>query len=188
MPRGSRTPYVVLGLLGLSGRRPRSGYEIKKAIDTVIANFWHESDGQLYPALRELEVAGDIAVKQQTTRGRHKTLYAITPQGRKRLRQWLARPVEVSRPREELILKLAFGSEAETADLIRHVEDHRRRAEHGLAQCRRWLQEGAKHPSRYRPYVQLTVKAGIRMAEASLRWADETLEALRAMKSASSPP
>jgi PadR family transcriptional regulator AphA len=181
MPRASRTPYVILGLLGLSGRKARSGYEIKRAIDPVISSFWSESDGQLYPALKELEQAGDIAVRQSTPTGRPKTLYAITEQGRKRLRAWLAQPVEVSRPREELILKLTFGSEAELPDLIRHLDAHRGRAEAGLAQCRFWQKEGTKNPDRYRPFVQLTVQAGIHLAEANLRWAEETLQALHAM-------
>jgi hypothetical protein len=38
MARTQRPPFVILGLLGLSGRQPRSGYEIKKAIDTVISH------------------------------------------------------------------------------------------------------------------------------------------------------
>jgi DNA-binding PadR family transcriptional regulator len=184
MARSSRTPFVILGLLGLSGRTPRSGYEIKKVIDTVISSVWHESDGQLYPALKELEASGAITAREVNKKGRRKTLYTITPQGRKRLRTWLASPVELGRPRDELILKLFFGSEGELPDLIRHVEEHRRRAEAGLAQCRQWEREGERNPSRYRPFLQLTARAGVRLSEANLRWAEEALTAFSAMNSA----
>ena len=99
MPRSQRTPYVILGLLGLSGREPRSGYEIRKAIDSVILSIWHESNGQIYPALKSLSSSGLIEVRSDSKSGRRKKLYAITPKGRQRLRAWLGSPVELGRPR-----------------------------------------------------------------------------------------
>src|SRR5471030_3054069 len=90
MARSQRTPFVILGLLALSGRRSRSGYEIKKVIDTVISSFWHESAGQIYPALEQLAASGAIKVQAATRKGRKKTLYAITAEGRAQLRSWLA--------------------------------------------------------------------------------------------------
>jgi DNA-binding PadR family transcriptional regulator len=184
MARTQRTPFVILGLLALSGRRPRSGYEIRKVIDTVISSFWHESEGQIYPALEHLAASGAIKVQAETKKGRKKTLYAITAEGRAQLRSWLAAPVEVGKPRDELILKLMFGSETEISDLIRHVEAHVARTEAGLAQCRMWEREGIKNPIRYRPFVQLTVRAGVHLCEANLRWAEETLQSLAAMNDA----
>jgi PadR family transcriptional regulator AphA len=181
MRRTSRTRFVILGLLGLSGRRARSGYELKRSIDSVVSSFWHESDGQLYPALKKLASTGSIEIRHEAKQGRRKTLYALTPKGRGELQDWLAGPVEIGRPRDELILKLFFGSEAEIPDLVRHVEEHRRRSEAMLQRCRRWEKEGRDHPSRYRPFVHFTVQAGIRLSEANCCWAEDTLGALAAM-------
>jgi PadR family transcriptional regulator AphA len=188
MPRSQRTPLVILGLLGLSGRQPRSGYEIKKAIDTVISSFWYESNGQIYPALKRLASSGLIKVRSDSKKGRRKKLYAITPKGRERLRVWLAAPVEIGKPRDELILKLFFGSEAELPALISHLEGHRDRAKAGLAQCRQWEKEGSVNPDRYRPFVNLTIRGGIVLSEATLRWAEESLEILAAMPASNSKP
>lgn len=181
MPRVQRTPYVILGILALSGRQPRSGYDIRKVIESVVSSFWHESEGQIYPALERLAAAGAIEARLEVKKGRRKKLYAITPKGREKLRTWLAAPVEVGRPRDELILKLFFGSEAEIPDLIRHVMAHRARAEAQLAQCRVWESEGRKDSGPYRRFVDLTLQAGIRLSEAYVRWADETLRSLSAM-------
>lgn len=190
MPRVQRTPYVILGLLALSGRQPRSGYEIRKVIDSVVSSFWHESEGQIYPALERLAAAGAIEARLEIKKGRRKKLYAITSKGRAQLRTWLAAPVAVGRPRDELILKLFFGSEAEIPDLIRHVKGHRARAEAQLAQCRVWENEARKDGGPHRRFVDLTLQAGIRLSEAYVQWADETLRSLSAMAAskAISPP
>src|SRR5947208_216609 len=129
MARIQRTPFVVLGLLGLSGRQPRSGYEIKKAIDSVTSHFWSESHGQLYPVLKRLAADKLVRAREHKVGGRAKTLYAITAAGRKHLRGWLDAPVEVGKPRDELILKLFFGSEADIPALIRQVTVRRDHAE-----------------------------------------------------------
>jgi DNA-binding PadR family transcriptional regulator len=186
MARSQRTPFVILGLLGLSGRQPRSGYEIKKAIDTVISSFWHESNGQIYPALKRLASSGLIEVRADTKKGRRKTLYAITPKGRERLRSWLALPIEIGKPREELVLKLFFGSETDVSTLIRHVEGQRDRAKAALERCRQWEKENSVNPSHYSPFVNLTIRGGIALSEATLRWAEESLASLAAMSAAKS--
>ncbi len=187
MARTQRTPFVILGLLGLSGSQPRSGYEIRKAIDTVISSIWHESNGQIYPALKSLSLSGLIKVRSEAKRGRRKKLYAITPKGRGQLRAWLASPVEIGRPREELILKLFFGSEADLPALVRHLEAHRDRARAGLEKCREWEKGNAANPIRYSPFVQITLRAGISLSEASLRWAEESLQTLAALPGRTKP-
>lgn len=181
MSRPQRTPFVILGLLALSGRKALSGYEITKMIARVVSSFWHESEGQIYPAMERLAAAGAIAVRQETRQGRRKKLYALTPKGRKQLRAWLAGAVEVGRPRDELMLKLFFGSEAEIPDLIRHVRAHRARMEAQLAQCREWESEARQDARPYRRFVDLTLQAGMKLSEAHLQWADETLLRLSAM-------
>lgn len=175
MARSQRTPYVILGLLSLSGRTPRSGYEIKKAIDTVISSVWYESNGQIYPALRRLLSSGLIEVRSEAKKGRRKRLYGITSRGRERLRAWLALPVEIGRPRDELILKLFFGSETDAAVLAAHLEGHRARTRAMLDQCRMWERQNEQNPEPMRPFVRMTTRAGIALGEASLRWAEESL-------------
>ncbi|HWA10562.1 MAG TPA: PadR family transcriptional regulator [Opitutaceae bacterium] len=178
MPRIQRTPFVILGLLGLSDREPRSGYEIKKAIDSVISHVWSESHGQLYPVLKRLTAEKLVRAQDRKDGRRKKVVYTITAKGRERLRAWLDRPVEFSRPRDELILKLFFGSETEAAVLIRHLEHQRDRAKAGLGQLHHWQRENEAHPERYSPFLLITIRAGIAMSEATLRWAEESIGTL----------
>src|SRR5437763_6795467 len=100
MARAQRTPFVILGLLALSGRQARSGYEIKKVIDTVIAHVWSESQGQLYPVLKHLAADGLVAARAGKG-ARKKILYTITAKGREALRAWLDVPIERGPQREE---------------------------------------------------------------------------------------
>ena len=49
---------VTWALLGLLYQRPRSGYDLKQAVDRSIRHFWAASYGQIYPELARLEAAG----------------------------------------------------------------------------------------------------------------------------------
>ena len=51
----SPTAYVILGFLEA---RPRSGYDIKQAVENSTRFFWAASYGQIYPELKRLEPAG----------------------------------------------------------------------------------------------------------------------------------
>ena len=181
MARTQRTPFVILGLLGLSGRQARSGYELKKAIETVISHFWSESDGQLYPVLKQLTSEKLIRALGETKNARRKTLYAITPKGKARLQQWLEAPVEIGKPRDELILKLFFGSETEMPVLIRHLEAQRDRTKATLSQCVHWQKEVAKQRTPYSALILITLRAGAAFCETALNWAEDSIITLRQM-------
>ena len=51
------TSYVILGILG---KRPMSGYEIKQFVDHSTRFFWAACYGQIYPELQRLAEAGLI--------------------------------------------------------------------------------------------------------------------------------
>src|SRR4029078_4855630 len=68
-------------ILGLIAQKPRSGYDLKRAIDRTIRHFWAASSGQIYPALRRLEAAGWIAGDDAPRGARARRIYRITPAG-----------------------------------------------------------------------------------------------------------
>ena len=102
----SPTANVILGLLSLG---PKTGYEIKAFVDNSTRFFWAASYGQIYPELRRLADAGLIEGEAKPAGGRRRTVYALTPAGRRRLREWLAVPPEVVEMRDEGLLKLFFA-------------------------------------------------------------------------------
>jgi PadR family transcriptional regulator AphA len=103
----SATAHVILGMLEW---RPMSGYDIKSTVDNSARFFWAASYGQIYPELRRLAEAGLVEGRPEPQGGRKRTVYHLTAEGRRRLREWLAEDPEVFELRDEGLLKLFFAA------------------------------------------------------------------------------
>lgn len=111
----SSTAYVILGMLR---SEPRSGYEIKQAVDNSTRFFWAASYGQIYPELRRLEAAG-FAVAAEEPRGAvPRRVYRITTAGKRAMQEWLTDPEEDFEIRDEGLLKLFFGAALDEKGLL----------------------------------------------------------------------
>lgn len=186
MAKRNRTKLAVLGFLTW---KPMSGYELKKAIDGSISNFWSESYGQLYPMLQELADDG-LATRTSTATegGRPAHTYAITDTGRAELARWLAEPVQREPTRSELLLKLFFGGQTDVETSIKHVEESERRARATIAKYEEIARQiattyGAMPDA---PYWLMTLRLGLAIHRALLGWAAETLGELKDMQAGSS--
>lgn len=178
MPAPNRTRYAVLGFLT---QQPMSGYDIKKAVERSIDNFWSESFGQIYPILKRLSEEGLVekeAAAENGKRPRH--VYSITEKGREELRGWLREPTAAPQLRVELLLKLFFGGQADAQTNRRQIEAYRERVASDLDRYRSiatWLKsEQADHADL--PFWLITLRYGEREREALLGWCDEALSAL----------
>jgi DNA-binding PadR family transcriptional regulator len=105
----SPTAYVILGFLSW---RPMSGYDVKATVDRSTRFFWAASYGQIYPELRRLADAGLVKGEAEREGGRRRTRYALTPEGRRVLRDWLAAEPQSLEMRDEGLLKLFFAGAA----------------------------------------------------------------------------
>jgi PadR family transcriptional regulator AphA len=172
-------------LLGILSRGPHSGYDIKRAIEESTAHFWSESFGQIYPNLKGLEHAGLATSETQRQEGRpDRKVYAITRQGREALEAWLGEPARFAPPRNETLLKLFFGRHVGPKEMARHLETYRSRYRQDLETyegIERWLEtDFPDHPDL--PYWLMTLSHGRHLAEARLRWCDETLDTLDTLR------
>jgi PadR family transcriptional regulator AphA len=121
----SPTAYVILGMVR---RQPRSGYEIKAAVDGSTRFFWAASYGQIYPELKRLAEAGLVEGEDEPRGERRRTVYAITAAGEEALVEWLRQPPQTYELREEGLLKLFFAEAlpaAEAAEILRSMRRHR---------------------------------------------------------------
>jgi PadR family transcriptional regulator AphA len=121
----SPTAYVILGMVS---REPRSGYEIKAAVDGSTRFFWAASYGQIYPELKRLSEAGLVAGADAPTGERKRTVYEITADGEEELKRWLRRPPRTYEMRDEGLLKLFFANllpPEEAAQVLRAMRAHR---------------------------------------------------------------
>jgi len=84
-----KAEFFILGALHRGDLHP---YEIKRRLSNALVECYTDVDvGTLYYAVRQLVRSGDIAPKtrQKVARGGERTIYRITPQGRKRFQELL---------------------------------------------------------------------------------------------------
>jgi len=183
MGKENKSKYALLGMLSLA---PLSGYEMKKLVNTSIGHFWNESYPQIYPMLKQLTQEGLTTSSIQKNEGRaESSVYRLTEQGWEELRHWLAEPFEYQIERNELLLKLFFGSFASIPINVEHIQRHRSMQAQQLhtyeqteADIRsRW----STHP--HLPYWIMTLSYGKHIAQAMIEWCDETLITLEKMAS-----
>ena len=84
-----KAEFFILGILHRGNFHP---YEIKRRLNNALVECYTDVDvGTLYYAVRQMAKSGDIApkTKQKVTRGGERTIYRITPHGRRRFQELL---------------------------------------------------------------------------------------------------
>ncbi|MGE5784091.1 MAG: PadR family transcriptional regulator [Myxococcales bacterium] len=177
--RESRTDYVVLATLQFG---PATGYGIRKRIKSTVGNFWQESFGQLYPALRDLTSRRLLRSRSVSVGRRAAEEFSITTRGTRVLRDWVCREPRVEPERNELLLKLHLAELAPSA-VVSHVQAVRARAAVEQARLEGLLEEIAKDyaDDSSLPAWCATVDYGIALQVALIAWSDRTLKRLKAL-------
>jgi DNA-binding PadR family transcriptional regulator len=179
----NRTAYVILGMLSIEPNK--SGYDIRKAIESSVGYFWGESYGQIYPTLKRLATEGLIAPSQSNSAPKQRRQeYFLTDAGLTCLQEWLALPFQNDPPRNEFLLKLFFGREAAPSVSIAHVRELQKRNRHMLASLEELDALAHAHPSQspHLPYWMLSLSLGTVLTRAALDWGESALEQLTAME------
>jgi len=203
--RPSQTELAVLGALSTG---PMTGYEIRGSITGVLGHFWHESFGQIYPALGRLEAQG--AVRRRSPGRTSGSVFELTRSGRRRLTALLAEPGPTPPARNALLLRLFFGThlpDGGARDLLADAEARASAALEEYAAVRSEIEgvtEGVpdataitaaapptEEPARPAPpadpeqaYRTMTLSFGEHMARAQQAWARECLTMLEGVSGA----
>ena len=167
----TRATWAILGLIA---QKPRSGYDLKRAIDRTIRHFWAASYGQIYPDLRRLEAAGWIAGDDAPRGGRARRVYRITSAGSAALDGWLAGADTRVELRDESLLRLFF------ADALPHDRGlgllaARREGYRQMLEYLRGLDDGLGPDP---PFVDLVYRWALDYCEWGVAWCDRELERL----------
>jgi PadR family transcriptional regulator AphA len=168
------TEAAVLALLAVEGER--SGYDLLKLVAKAIGYIWAPARSQLYavlPRLVKRGLASSRAVAQDQRPD--KRLHRITDDGRAALTTWheTVEPGSV----DAFLLKLFVGGLTTQEVLIAHVEQFRADVAERLEELRHVETTNTRTGHDYYHYFLLSL--GLQRHELSLRWADETLRALR---------
>jgi DNA-binding PadR family transcriptional regulator len=170
--RNAVTP-VILGLLSLG---PRSGYDIKAAVDRSTRFFWAASYGQIYPELRRLEQEGLIEGEDAPNGRRSRRVYRLTDAGRAELDDWLHGRETTIELRDESLLRLIFADALPREHALGLLEARMRGHEHYLELLRAIDARPGEDP----PFVDLVLRWGIDFNEWGAQWCREQLQRLRA--------
>jgi PadR family transcriptional regulator AphA len=173
------TKFVLLGLLS---RRPLTGYDIKKTVETRLDYIWDLSNGQIYPTLRTLEKNHLITKKiENRENGPTRKIYTITDEGKKELCKWLTIPPRPEINRYEMLLKLIFGDQASKETNTKHIQEFRARNTKLLEVMKQFGKNLDSLPEQTEEafYVRLTVLLGKKISSASIEWAEIALQLLQ---------
>jgi PadR family transcriptional regulator AphA len=190
-PEAYPVTYSILGLLAFWG--PLSGYDIKRLFDHMLSTMWGgAAQSQIYKELRRMKELGWVDMEREEQEARpDRKVYSITEQGQAALHQWQAQPPEVFQMRDEMLLKVLFGSFADPDDVARNLRKSIAEHEISLLAYRQNASfvpvQGAlpKENKRYNPYAaegqedpyfSQVIHFAIEFEKTYIRWLYETLE------------
>ena len=165
-------------ILGIIAKEPRSGYEIKAFVDKSTRYFWAASYGQIYPELRRLEKQGLIAGTDSPTGGRKRTVYRLTPAGRRALKEWHRQLPEVYELRDEGMLKLFL---ADAVDPSRAAEIARQCSARA-AEVAEQLREVESMADGTNPAAYTVLRSGIAFNDFVADWYEQAARGLEGRK------
>jgi DNA-binding PadR family transcriptional regulator len=131
MKKLGTTSYAILSLLAL---HPWSAYELSKQMRRNVGEFWPRAERGIYDEPKTLVEHGYASASEERQGRRSRTVYAITPAGRRALRSWLAKG-DTAPPQfeSEAVLRIAFAEHGRARD-----------AQQTLAELRQQAQERAR--------------------------------------------
>jgi PadR family transcriptional regulator, regulatory protein AphA len=182
--------YGILGLLAFGG--PLSGYDLKRLFDHTLSAMWAAAQSQIYKELRRMKELGWVEMEREEQESRpDRNIYSITDPGHAALRKWQAQPPEVFQLRDELLLKVLFGTFASPGDLSQNLRTSIATHEMRLLAYRQnalflpprgAFQQYNKRPNPYAvedeedPYFRLVVRFAIEFEKTYVRWLYEALD------------
>ena len=143
------TSYALLGLLAV---KPWSSYELTQQMDRSLRRIWPRAVSKLYEEPKKLAAHGLARSSTERNGRRTRTVYTITAEGRRALREWLAEPGEGPALEFEQLLKVFFADHGTTADALATLAAAQywaqARGQESLAIGEQYAQGGGPFPER----------------------------------------
>jgi PadR family transcriptional regulator, regulatory protein AphA len=174
------TSYAILGLLAV---RPWSTYELAQQMRVALGQFWPRAESKLYEEPKKLVAHGLARASSESVGNRPRTVYSITPKGRRALRAWVPQPGSGPVIEFESLVKVFFAEHATKADLLATLRsvhewvDDRYEASGGVS--RAYLEGEGRFPERL-PWLVLCgafLDDLLVMVEQWADWAERVVEA-----------
>ncbi len=114
------TSYGMLGMLAI---RPWTTYELAKHMDRSLGRLWPRARSNLFNEPKKLVLHGMAKASEEMVGKRPRTVYTITPKGRRALRQWLGEPGGGPVLEFEQLMKVFFADHGTKADALATVRE-----------------------------------------------------------------
>jgi PadR family transcriptional regulator, regulatory protein AphA len=144
-------------------------------------HFWQEYDASVYPMLKLLETEGKVTATKELVGKRERTIFEITQSGKDEFLAWMARPAEGESRRSELLLKVFFGANAPTEEIIKQLALQQHKVQEEKKQFKSIEADVLAHVADEYPHKSFWIMAlryGMLHADAELTWIDECCKVL----------
>jgi len=113
--RLTTTSHALLGLLAL---QPWSTYELAAQMDRGLNMFWPRARSNVFEEPKKLVALGLAKASKEPVGRRFRTVYTITPKGRRALAGWLKRPGQGPALEWEQLVQVFFADGGTKRDLL----------------------------------------------------------------------
>ena len=165
------TSFGVLCILAL---RDHSTYDLTRQMRISLHYMWPRAESNVYAEPKRLVAAGLATSREEWTGGRRRTIYSITPAGRRALAEWLASPSSRQRYESEALLKVLFAENGTKDDLLATIREIREDAmavrEHFLQFADVYEAGDGQYPDRF-DLSALSARLLCEQQAATARWA-----------------
>lgn len=121
-PRLTTTSYAILSLLAL---RSWSTYELAQQMSRSLGRIWPRAESKIYEEPKKLVEHGLARAKKDRVGSRPRTVYSITPAGRRALSTWMAEPAAGPVLEWEQLVKVVFAENGTRADTLARLAEAR---------------------------------------------------------------
>jgi DNA-binding PadR family transcriptional regulator len=116
------TAYAILSLLAV---RSWSTYELTQQMDRSLGRIWPRAQSKLYEEPKKLAASGYARAREERVGDRPRTVYSITPKGRRALAEWLKQPSAGIVLESEHLLQIFFAENGTRDDALATLADAR---------------------------------------------------------------
>src|ERR687888_1058002 len=188
-PSPGRLTVTEACVLGLLVAREQSGYDLNRSAQQSVGLIYAPAKSRIYAVLPRLLKRGLVTCREVPQRKRpDKTVYRVTPAGRRALRDWLN---DTSQPlsRPVLLLKVFFGSDAEPDALAEQLMRRRGEISSELETLREIERRNEEtQDDELMVFPNLTLDWGLAIDPIELEWIDRTLERIAVLRRRTGAP
>jgi len=174
--------FALLGIID-TGNRPYSGYELKNIFDSSMHFYWNATYTQIYSTLSRMHGDGLLTMKLvHQDNHPNKKLYSITDIGQIELKNWVAKPFEIQKVRNAMLVQITLADRLDNDQVVAMLDAYiikvRARLEILQSDGVQGILYRARN-DRERFFWQFSIEKGVLTFERELDWAESMLAKFR---------